>query len=271
MKSLQIHGFLPPALNLPTTLETLKLIKVSLHTFPTSHFPALKILDLRENSLTSINLTLDKKLTTLSLKSNKLQLIALPRRSLKMLDLSDNQFRSLNRLPSSLRYLNLAKNPTLANLNTLYLSKLEYLNLDFCSLRNLPDMSRMPKLINMTMSNCGNLNTLQENQNMVVERLKILKLTNNGIQSLKFVPKCPKLQELDLSKNQISIIFVEFENLFPTLRVLDLSGNLVSSFKFLGPQLRFLDLSNNLLKSVKSGMLMGLPRLTVLSLASNKV
>lgn len=102
--------------------------------------------------------------------------------------------------------------------------------------------------------------------------LKVLNLSRNNIQNLKFLISCRNLEFINLSHNQL--ITVEGFILCPNLQEIILSNNKIDSIKTLArcANLRLLDLSFNKLQSVEQLQKLSLnKRLSVLNLNGNEV
>ncbi|XP_061170221.1 toll-like receptor 4 [Saccostrea echinata] len=186
---------------------------------------------------------------------------ALPR--LQYVDLSGNVIHT--------KYLKKAlfgfRNSTLQEL---YLTKLHISNLADDFFLHLTTIQRIFLDDNVLFNFSGNLFSLPQ-------QIQLISLKNNDISFVEFNVEMPNLKVLILKSNQLREV-PEFchkrQPIFPKLKVLDLSDNLIPvvysknfQTKCL-PSLQKLSLGYNKLKTVPKNLIRGLPRLEYLSIES---
>ncbi|KPJ19624.1 Platelet glycoprotein V [Papilio machaon] len=196
-------------------------------------------LDLTGNHLYEINPGLFKKVSLLYLSKNYLQ-----GRDLhpNVFEISDVNFLLLNENDMTGAPENM--------LRTLH--ELLYLNLDDCSLTEVPKFITTPNLDTITHLTISN-NKIREINEPIFDNLKdleVLNLTMNLIDSLNdnLFTSLKKLKKIDLSKNRLKTITEhQFQNT-PFLTDINLSHNLISILPvnaFRASALNKLDISNN--------------------------
>ncbi|NWR61649.1 LRC40 protein, partial [Bucorvus abyssinicus] len=241
--------------------------------------PALTVLDVHDNQLTSLPLALGQleNLQKLDVSHNKLEsvpeeLMQLTR--LKSLLLHHNE---LGRLPDgfgqlvSLEELDLSNN-RLTDIPTSFalLTSLVRLNLSCNQLRTLPaDISTMTGLRQLDCTK-NYLETIPP-QLATMASLEQLYLRKNKLRALPEFPSCVLLKELHAGENQIEIINAENLKHLNSLSVLELRDNKIKSVPdeiTLLQKLERLDLSNNDISRLPY-TLGNLPQLKFLALEGN--
>jgi len=211
---------------------------------------SLVYLDLYNNKISDISPLsgLDSLKTLVTHRNLIAQLsgeVKLPR--LEHLTINYNQISRIDNLTDGmpkLVYLNLSNNPITSISGLSNHHNLETINLNFCPLAELSNLSNM-------------------------SRLKTLNLQQNVIKSIHSLSNLPLLQELNLDINEISEIKSLQE--LTSLKRLNLTSNKVSNLSSLSnlPAITTLNLSSNNITSLKD--LSNLPNIEYLDLSDNKL
>ncbi|GJQ74435.1 Tl [Trypoxylus dichotomus] len=251
------------------------------------NLPSLTLLSLWNNNLTTLNescFTGMSALITLELRRNQFThlptKILHPLTGLEELSLSDlveipNGFFAMNRALTKLIFysINLTSIPEDVFLN---LSNLTTLMLTDTSLETLPEniFVNQVNLKKLRLYN-NRFKTLPKGIFRNLHSLESLQIFGNQLEEWKSPPNVlPKLNELNLSLNKLTIIEADFSNPAPALKVLNLSRNKISYINasaFSSFELRDLDLSHNNLSEVNGDVtfIAQMKRTTSVNLAFN--
>ena len=234
-------------------------------------FPALKILDLRDNQLRKLEgLERLTSLTKLILWRNQInKLEGLDRlTSLTELDLSANQINKLEGLErlTSLTGLYLSGNQISKIEGLDSLTSLTRLNLRRNQISKLDGLERLASLttLNLSGNQISKLDGLER-----LTSLTELYLSDNQISKLESLDRLTPLTELYLSGNQINKL--ESLDRLASLTMLNLSGNQISKIEGLDSlaSLTMLNLSGNQISKIEG--LDSLTSLTILNLSGNQI
>lgn len=206
----------------------------------------LYTVNLADNKLSSLPLSLSelKNLTFIDLRNNAFEKIpdVLYTMELKSINLSFNQLKRIENLPFSIRVLNLSNNEIsdigseiggLLELRTLnaannhihtvdngivHLENLEILNLSGNYLKNIPDLSLIPDLLQLNLAE----NMLTELPNLAESTVERLDLSTNQFEFLHF-SGMEDLEELTLDDNPLEDLQLE-EGFAPYLNAFSADG-----------------------------------------------
>ncbi|CAF0868055.1 unnamed protein product [Rotaria sordida] len=234
-------------------------------------FPNLERLDLSENRLEYFNIPLIsslKKLKILILSKNKIRHLNIhpllstttfnPSNSLIELDLSYNGIETIDEnifelISSQLEILNLRNNELLTEKHLTFLIHLNRLREFYLDYNRLESINQLNFPLN----------------------LKILSLKNNYLNQidLSILTRLEYLEKLFLSSNKLTKLSLKYKHIFPSLEVLELDRNHLSSILSLNaPKLKQLNLDGNHLgRKIDKKIFSNLPSLEKLHLRDNHI
>ncbi|XP_036610892.1 leucine-rich repeat-containing protein 40 isoform X2 [Trichosurus vulpecula] len=241
--------------------------------------PALTILDMHDNLLTSLPCAIGEleNLQKLNVSHNKLKILPEELTKLRNLKGLFLQYNELTSIPEGFGQLHKLEELDLSNNHLTAvpasfssLSNLMRLNLASNQMEDLPaEITRMKRLKHLDCtSNC--LKTIPS-ELASMESLELLYLRRNKLRFLPEFPSCLLLKELHVGENQIEMLGAEHLKHLKSIHVLDLRDNKLKSIPdemTLLQALERLDLSNNDISSLPH-TLGNLPRLQFLALEGN--